>query len=135
MAANISTGSHATERLEDDVPYSGKESTRVSSLSVNNPAGLDVAGEGDRRSNVPVRWKLISVALICLISFGTAWSARLTSSLKSTVKKELKINNTQFALLEASEEFMATALMMLSGLATDRIGGTGTDSHSRFACC
>lgn len=35
----------------------------------------------------------------------------------------LKINNMQFALLEASEDFIVTALVLLSGVITDRIGG------------
>lgn len=81
--------------------------------------------DGDSRPFVPMKWKLGSVLLICLISFGASWSARLTSSLKSTIKKELSINNTQFALLEASEEFLVTALIMFSGIVTDRIGGAG----------
>jgi hypothetical protein len=78
--------------------------------------------DGDSRPFVPLKWKLGSVLLICLISFGASW---LTSSLKSTIKKELSINNTQFALLEASEEFLVTALIMFSGIVTDRIGGAG----------
>ncbi|KAJ4094131.1 hypothetical protein NW760_014437 [Fusarium oxysporum] len=81
--------------------------------------------DADDRTIVPMTWRLISVLLICLISFGASWSARLTSSLKSTIKKELDINNTQFALLEASEEFLVTLLMMASGILTDRIGGAG----------
>ncbi|KAH6674024.1 major facilitator superfamily domain-containing protein [Plectosphaerella plurivora] len=81
--------------------------------------------DGDNRPFVPMKWKLGSVLLICLISFGASWSARLTSSLKSTIKRELSINNTQFALLEASEEFLVTALIMFSGIVTDRIGGAG----------
>lgn len=83
------------------------------------------SNDGDDRPFVPLKWKLGSVVLICLISFGASWSARLTSSLKSTIKKELDINNTQFALLEASEEFLVTILMMVSGVVTDRIGGAG----------
>jgi hypothetical protein len=38
----------------------------------------------------------------------------------------MNINNTQFSLLEASEDFMATVLMLLSGIITDRVGGAGT---------
>ena len=37
--------------------------------------------------------------------------------------KGMHINNTQFALLEASEDFMVTALVLISGVVTDRIGG------------
>jgi len=86
----------------------------------------------DSRAFVPLKWKLGSVMLICLISFGASWSARLTSSLKSTIKKELDINNTQFALLEASEEFLVTILIMFSGIVTDRIGGAGMSRPQTF---
>ncbi|KAF5989001.1 major facilitator superfamily transporter [Fusarium bulbicola] len=84
-----------------------------------------IVEDADDRPIIPMTWRLGSVLLICLISFGASWSARLTSSLKSTIKKELDINNTQFALLEASEEFLVMLLMMTSGILTDRIGGAG----------
>lgn len=45
--------------------------------------------------------------------------------MKSTLKKQLEINNTQYALLEASEDFMVTVLILASGLLTDRLGGAG----------
>lgn len=41
------------------------------------------------------------------------------------VLQELHINNTQYALLDASEDFMVTALILVSGLVTDKIGGAG----------
>ena len=57
--------------------------------------------------HVPLKWRALSLMLLC------------------SIKKQLNINNTQFALLEASEDFMATALMLVSGWITDRIGGAG----------
>jgi hypothetical protein len=39
------------------------------------------------------------------------------------IKKKLHINNAEYAVLEASEDFMKTALILVSGLVTDRIGG------------
>jgi hypothetical protein len=35
----------------------------------------------------------------------------------------MNINNTQYAILDASEDFMVTALVLLSESVTDRIGG------------
>ncbi|EXJ82209.1 hypothetical protein A1O3_06022 [Capronia epimyces CBS 606.96] len=58
-----------------------------------------------------------------VLGFGSQWSSDLTGVLKSTLKKELKINNTQFSLLESSEDFTITALMLVGGIVTDRIGG------------
>lgn len=37
----------------------------------------------------------------------------------------MNINNVQFSLLEASEDFMATVLLLPSGVVTDRVGGAG----------
>ena len=39
--------------------------------------------------------------------------------------QELHINNAQYAVLEASQDFMVTALILVSGIVTDRIGGAG----------
>lgn len=47
--------------------------------------------------------------------------------------EELGISNTQFSLLEASEDFMATVLLPFSGLITDRFGGVSTSIPS-FLC-
>nr|XP_036582676.1 major facilitator superfamily transporter [Colletotrichum truncatum]KAF6791467.1 major facilitator superfamily transporter [Colletotrichum truncatum] len=73
----------------------------------------------------PLYWKFIAVILISCISFGSSWSSGITGALKSTLKKELDINNKQFSLLEASEDFMVTLLILTSGIVTDRIGGAG----------
>lgn len=79
----------------------------------------------DDRQPVPLSWKLASIVLVSAIGFGSQWSSGVTSAMKSTIKKELHIKNTQFSLLEASEDFMVTALMLVSGIVTDRIGGAG----------
>jgi len=44
----------------------------------------------------------------------------------------MDINNTQFAVLDASEDFMVTALVLVSGLITDRIGGASMSSLHLF---
>ncbi|KAB2572001.1 hypothetical protein DBV05_g9339 [Lasiodiplodia theobromae] len=75
------------------------------------------------RVNVPLQWRLASVVLISLIGFGGNWSAGITGAMKSTLKKELHINNKQFSLLEASEDFIVTSLILFSGIVTDKVGG------------
>ncbi|TLD10356.1 hypothetical protein PgNI_05491 [Pyricularia grisea] len=77
----------------------------------------------DTKPHPPLSWKIIAVVLISCISFGSSWSSGITGALKSTLKKELNINNKQFSLLEASEDFMVTLLILFSGVVTDRIGG------------
>jgi hypothetical protein len=41
------------------------------------------------------------------------------------ILQQMHIDNTQFSLLEASENFMATVLLLISGVITDRVGGAG----------
>lgn len=84
----------------------------------------------DGRQPVPLSWKLASIVLVTAIGFGSQWSSGVTAAMKSTIKKELHINNTQFSLLEASEDFMVTALMLVSGIVTDRIGGAGMSNST-----
>ncbi|KKK14386.1 hypothetical protein P175DRAFT_0456383 [Aspergillus ochraceoroseus IBT 24754] len=73
----------------------------------------------------PLLAKLIAVLLISCISFGSHWSSGVTGAMKSTIKKKMHIDNVQFSLLEASEDFMATVLLLISGVVTDRVGGAG----------
>lgn len=77
-------------------------------------------------NSVPLKWKIASILMVSAIGFGSNWSSGITGAMKTVIKKEMKINNTQYALLDGSEDFMITILMLLSGLVTDRIGGAGT---------
>lgn len=95
------------------------------------PLPPDSASE-DEKPNPPLYWKFIAVLLISCISFGSSWSSGITGALKSTLKKELDINNKQFSLLEASEDFMVTLLILSSGILTDRIGGAGAMLYGAF---
>lgn len=61
--------------------------------------------------------------MVSLIRFGSAWGSGITSTMKSNLKKELHIGNTQYALLEASENFMDSILILVVGFMTDRFGG------------
>lgn len=113
--------------------------------SINNPAEAAPAGEKsvndlnatevtspscsspslNEKPPPPWTWKLTAVILVTLVRFGGSWSSGITGAMKSTLKKQLEINNTQYALLEASEDFMVTVLILASGLLTDRLGGAG----------
>lgn len=121
-----------------------RETDSTSNTESNPKSVIDVNIEShstDSESNptptplaVPLRWKIASILLVTAIGFGSQWSSGVTGAMKTTLKKELKINNTQFALLEASEDFMVTALMLVSGLVTDRIGGAGMSCLLRSIC-
>lgn len=103
-----------------------KPGHNVEDAEVNRPASLASSTSSiDEKPPPPWTWKLIAVILVTLVRFGGSWSSGITGAMKTTLKKELKINNTQYALLEASEDFMTTVLILFSGLLTDRLGGAG----------
>ncbi|KAJ6161037.1 hypothetical protein N7470_004433 [Penicillium chermesinum] len=110
---------------------SGSDAASVSASDPNASTG---------KRPPPVAARLLAVALISCISFGSHWSSGVTGAMKKTIKKvghnvcngriilmkrlqEMHIDNTRFSLLEASEDFMATVLLIPSGIFTDRIGG------------
>ncbi|KAF2086045.1 MFS general substrate transporter, partial [Saccharata proteae CBS 121410] len=73
---------------------------------------------------IPRSLRICFVALILVIGFGNHWSKGVTGAMKKRLKKELDINNAQFSVLTASQDFIVTVLVVPSGLITDRIGGT-----------
>ncbi|KZS89371.1 MFS general substrate transporter [Sistotremastrum niveocremeum HHB9708] len=75
------------------------------------------------RRTLPIPWRLLMILLTCLCSFGNHWSNALIVSLKTTILKEMHINNTQFATLVAVTNLANTILCVLIGLAIDKFGG------------
>ncbi|THC99715.1 hypothetical protein EYZ11_000765 [Aspergillus tanneri] len=104
-----------------------KSAMETKDLVVSSPPIERSETEDENRGKrPPPLWaKLFAVFLISCISFGSHWSSGVTGAMKSTIKKKMHISNTQFSLLEASENFMATLLLLVSGVITDRVGGAG----------
>lgn len=113
----------ATQVVPEQQPELGDKEAHLVTEGKPSSTSSDLGRDG--LQPVPLSWKLASVVLVTAIGFGSQWSSGITGAMKSTMKKEMNINNTQFSLLEASEDFMVTALMLLSGIVTDRIGGAG----------
>ncbi|KAI5360628.1 putative major facilitator superfamily, MFS transporter superfamily [Septoria linicola] len=109
---------------QHDSPEISKEQPQVNIAAVSDDV-LSILSEGGRSTHVPTRMKIFAVLMVSLIGFGSHWSSGVTGAMKSTLKKELDIDNTQYSLLEASEDFMKTALILFTGLLTDRMGGAG----------
>ncbi|EFQ90691.1 hypothetical protein PTT_12650 [Pyrenophora teres f. teres 0-1] len=102
---------------------SGVKTSNAEVVVASNEASTDDGSNQGHLSLVPLRIKLISILLVTAVGFGSHWSSGVTGAMKSTLKKQLHINNAQYSVLEASEDFMKTALILISGLVTDRIGG------------
>ncbi|GAW06351.1 mfs transporter protein [Lentinula edodes] len=109
--------------LPELVQEQSTEVIRVTGKAENDTISLK--SEGGRSTKVPLSVKILSVAMVTAIGFGSDWSSGVIGAMKSTLKKDLDINNTKYALLSGSEDFMKTALILFSGIITDRIGGAG----------
>jgi hypothetical protein len=92
--------------------------TELPTDSSDSDVAPDAAPPSQPGPVAPWTWKLAAVLLISCISFGSSWSSGISGAMKSTLKKQLHIDNTQFALLEASEDFMVTVLILASGFVT-----------------
>ncbi|GKZ20772.1 hypothetical protein AbraIFM66951_003074 [Aspergillus brasiliensis] len=107
---------------------SEKETTEVTAAEPSSSDSFQstdnmAVDNADGKRPPPLVAKLVAVFLISCISFGSHWSSGVTGAMKSTLKKKMDITNTQFSLLEASENFMATVLLLAGGIVTDRVGG------------
>ncbi|KAL7925993.1 major facilitator superfamily domain-containing protein [Trichoderma austrokoningii] len=101
----------------------GDEEKNPTITNVSAGDESDTVSERQRSTNIPWSMKILSVVLVSLVGFGSHWSSGVTGAMKSTLKKQLHINNAQYATLDASENFIKTALILVSGVVTDRIGG------------
>lgn len=107
---------------------SGSETGRDVAAAATAPGDADqpaADAPADAKPPPPWSWKVTAIVLVSLIRFGGSWSNGITGAMKSTLKRELRINNQRYALLEASEDFMTTLLILATGLLTDRTGGAG----------
>ncbi|KAJ1953544.1 hypothetical protein EC988_002929, partial [Linderina pennispora] len=74
------------------------------------------------------------LALVCalLISVGSHYSAHTLGALKSTIKKEYGITNTQYGALQSTVSAVNTILPVLGGLFIDSFGTTSGSLISTF---
>ncbi|KAL4896424.1 putative MFS transporter [Aspergillus ambiguus] len=99
-----------------------------SRIRLSTPDTSDNLAEGSAAANqtkpIPLHLKVVAICLISIISCSWQWSLGVSRALKSTIKEEMNISNTEFSLLEGSEDFMTTVLIIPSGILADRVGGS-----------
>ncbi|KAF7343316.1 MFS transporter [Mycena venus] len=69
-------------------------------------------------------WCVKGPALLCVLMFtiGSNWATAALSPLKSTLKKELKINNAQYGVIASANSLVNTVLPVIGGIAIDWFG-------------
>ncbi|CAO1620802.1 unnamed protein product [Parajaminaea phylloscopi] len=68
--------------------------------------------------------RLCVVLVVTICAAGATWSDAILGPLKSTLVKELHINNAQFGAMTAGVQLVNTVLPIVSGLWMDRYGGS-----------
>lgn len=68
-----------------------------------------------------VPWSYKWVALLCVVLFpvGQTWTGSSLGPLKSTLRKELGINNTQFGVISASDGIINSIWPIIGGICLD----------------
>ncbi|GAA6061515.1 hypothetical protein JCM10212_004505 [Sporobolomyces blumeae] len=70
----------------------------------------------------PWRIKAPAILLTLFLTLGSNYASSSLSPLKSTIKKELKISNAQFADINTADHLINTILPILTGIAIDYFG-------------
>ncbi|CAG8716198.1 3252_t:CDS:2, partial [Funneliformis caledonium] len=69
-------------------------------------------------------WKYKVIALLCVLSLavGSHYAGHTLGALKSTIKKELDISNSQYGVIQSSVSLVNTVLPILGGVFIDTFG-------------
>ncbi|CAG8505991.1 10817_t:CDS:2 [Scutellospora calospora] len=100
------------------------ESNESNTLLEDDENKFDVA---DEQIDRPWRYKVI--ALLCALSLavGSHYAGHTLGALKSTIKEELEISNSQYGVIQSSVSLVNTILPILGGVFIDTFG-TSTGS-------
>ncbi|WVR03906.1 hypothetical protein IAU60_000905 [Kwoniella sp. DSM 27419] len=73
--------------------------------------------------DIPWKYRIPAFAMILLFGTGATFCDVTIGPLKSTLRRELKITNTQFSTVNTAMNIVNTVLPMLGGLTMDYVGG------------
>lgn len=85
-----------------------------------------VAGESPNPASdaVKIPWSYKIFALVCIVAFpiGTNWTSASLGPLKSTLRKDLGITNTQFGVISSADAVVNSIWPIVGGLCLDWFG-------------
>ncbi|KAI0733869.1 MFS general substrate transporter [Irpex lacteus] len=113
------SSSHSSDKtpLDEKADYDLQETAVLPASRTKAPNGAVT------KPKMPYKWQLAMIILTCLCTFGNHWSNALIVALKTTIIKETKINNSQFATLVAVTNLVNTFLCIGIGFTIDKFGG------------
>ncbi|KAI8589190.1 major facilitator superfamily domain-containing protein [Geranomyces variabilis] len=87
----------------------------------------DDDGENRRRVGAADIFRTIALGCAILLAFGSHFAGVSFGTLKTAMRKELQLSNTQYAVAQASNDLMGTFVPLLAGIFFDMYG-TGLGS-------
>ena len=112
---------NAKDDEEDDDDDSSTLSGGSNSSS-NSSGGNRPGGNGSRLARSVWQYKAIALVCSCLLSVGSHFAVNMLSSLKTTLKEELEINNLQYSLITSASSLMNTVVPFFGGMFIDVFG-------------
>ncbi|OMJ19884.1 Major facilitator superfamily domain-containing protein 1 [Smittium culicis] len=76
----------------------------------------------DRKPELPRKYKILILVLVCMMSFGANFSGVSFGYLKSRIISKLNISNTKYGVLQSSSKLMNTIMPFVAGLYFDASG-------------
>lgn len=68
---------------------------------------------------IPWKYKCIAFACIVALPIGQTWTQSSLSPLKSTLRRELHVTNTQFGVISSADAFVNTVFPIVGGMLLD----------------
>ncbi|KAF7548504.1 hypothetical protein G7Z17_g7008 [Cylindrodendrum hubeiense] len=78
--------------------------------------------ESDKPDDFPLSWKLIALACGIALSFGSSFAENILGPLKSTLRKELEIDNARYGAISSATSLVNTVLPIVGGYGLDYYG-------------
>lgn len=117
-------------KREDSTPSPSKEAN-LDTLSGERhlPAEEDhlpsLLGENvEPPPTIPLKYRLVAFVMIVFFSSGSSYAQAVISPLKSTLRKELGINNAQYGAIASADNLINAILPIIGGIGIDYWGAT-----------
>ncbi|KAJ3359950.1 hypothetical protein GGF32_008853 [Allomyces javanicus] len=86
-----------------------------------------VTGRVSALAKVPLKYKILALFCAAMIGFGSHFGGVSYGTLKTQLKKEMKLSNSQYAVTQAANDVLTTFMPLLGGFLFDYYG-TGVGS-------
>lgn len=131
----ISQEPRTSDDNDDDDGKDQTHTTTVDASQCYNRFDAKLANEISWQvDDIPLKYRLMAFSLILLFSTGSAFAESTLGPLKSTLVKELNLNNAQFAGISTASNLVNTVLPLIAGSMMDYYGGLHAAAVSIAFC-